>query len=172
MIARIPSHFNKVDFMHMSNRQTGATLLEVLVAIVIFSLGILGILGLQASTAGVGADARFRTEASALADELIAKMQIWNSDSVQNDFVGDSTTANVTGGAQFLSWYNGRLLGTSTRLPSAEAKVTVELQTGAPTKSGYVARINIKWLVPSSKETAAANQSNYSQYETVVGLPR
>jgi type IV pilus assembly protein PilV len=159
--------------MYKFQKQTGATLLEVLVAIVIFSLGILGILGLQASTAGVGADARFRTEASALADELIAKMQVWEPANVVTDFSGDTTGGSVTGGGEFTAWYNGKLKGTNTRLPNAQAVVTVGQQAGAAAAdAGYIARVNIRWFVPSSKENTAGTLADYSQFETVAGIVR
>lgn len=159
--------------MHKLNQQAGATLLEVLVAIVIFSVGILGILGLQASTAGVGADARFRTEASALADELIAKMQVWDPANVVTDFSGDTTGGSLTGGDEFTAWYNGKLKGATTRLPNAQAVVTVGQQAGAAAAdAGFVARVNIRWFVPSSKEKTTGTLADYSQYETVAGIVR
>lgn len=56
-------------------RQGGIALLESLIALLIVSFGILGILGLQASAIGFTTDARDRVEAAALTEELIAR--IW-----------------------------------------------------------------------------------------------
>lgn len=49
-------------------------LLEALIAILIFSFGILAIVGLQAASIKNGSDAKFRTDASFLANELIGQM--------------------------------------------------------------------------------------------------
>ena len=49
-------------------------LLEALIAILIFSFGILGIVGLQAASIRNGSEAKYRTDASFLANELIGQM--------------------------------------------------------------------------------------------------
>mgnify|MGYP006341420323 FL=1 len=56
--------------------QAGVALLEVLIAILIISFGILGIIGLQANSIAMMSDARYRIEASAFAERLIAEMWI------------------------------------------------------------------------------------------------
>lgn len=54
----------------------GFTLVEVLVAIVIFSLGVLGLVRLQATALKMSTDARQRAEATFLVDQLLARMLI------------------------------------------------------------------------------------------------
>lgn len=58
--------------------QSGVMLIEALIAILIFSVGALGVIGLQSTAAKVSGDARYRSEAALLANELIGKM--WVSD--------------------------------------------------------------------------------------------
>jgi type IV pilus assembly protein PilV len=60
--------------MKFLNNQKGSMLLEVLVAILIFSFGILGIVGLQAASIKSVSDAKYRTDASFLANELVGRM--------------------------------------------------------------------------------------------------
>jgi type IV pilus assembly protein PilV len=55
--------------------QQGVVLLEALIAILIFSLGILGVVGLQAVMIKNSADARFRSDASVIAQQRIG--QLW-----------------------------------------------------------------------------------------------
>lgn len=50
-----------------SKSQGGVALLEVMIAILIISFGILGIIGLQANSIALTTDARYRVEASAFA---------------------------------------------------------------------------------------------------------
>ncbi len=58
--------------------QEGVMLLEALIAILIFSLGILAIVGLQATMIKNTSDAKLRSEASYLAQERIGQM--WTTD--------------------------------------------------------------------------------------------
>jgi type IV pilus assembly protein PilV len=50
------------------------TLLEVMIAILIFSFGILGLMGLQAASISNSSASRYRTEASFLANQLIGEL--------------------------------------------------------------------------------------------------
>ncbi|HEU4460941.1 MAG TPA: type IV pilus modification protein PilV [Methylibium sp.] len=56
--------------------QRGVTLLEVLVSILIFSFGILGLVGLQARATQYSIDAEDRSRAALLADDLAAQMRL------------------------------------------------------------------------------------------------
>jgi len=55
---------------HARRNQSGFFLIEALVAILIFSLGILGMVALGGTAMGAQTDARYRTDAAALADEM------------------------------------------------------------------------------------------------------
>lgn len=56
------------------NRQRGAMLLEALVGLLIFSIGILGMVGMQAASIQNTAAASYRTEASYLTNQIISTM--------------------------------------------------------------------------------------------------
>jgi type IV pilus assembly protein PilV len=55
----------------MRKLQTGSAVIEGLTAITVFSIGILGLIGLQANVLEHNAQAQFRTEASYFAQEII-----------------------------------------------------------------------------------------------------
>ncbi|GIK85424.1 MAG: hypothetical protein KJ018_05195 [Burkholderiales bacterium] len=55
-------------------RQQGAFLLEALIGILIFSLGVLGLMALQGRAIGYTSDAQYRGEAAYLANAYVAKM--------------------------------------------------------------------------------------------------
>ena len=57
-------------------RESGFTLIEVMIAILVFSFGILGAVALQASAIRMSTDAQQRAEATFLADKLLARMLI------------------------------------------------------------------------------------------------
>ncbi|CAN0484191.1 unnamed protein product, partial [Phaeothamnion confervicola] len=56
--------------------QSGVMLLEALIGILIFSLGILAMVGLQAMSIKVASDSRDRAEASNLASQLVGEMWV------------------------------------------------------------------------------------------------
>lgn len=64
-----------------AGQQTGSMLLEGMIALLIFSMGILAIVGMQASAVKASSDAKYRSDACLLANELIGKM--WVSDRTQ-----------------------------------------------------------------------------------------
>jgi type IV pilus assembly protein PilV len=59
-----------------ARRQGGATLIEVLVSLLIFSLGILGMVAMQAKSVSYSVDAEDRTRAAALVNQLVADMWV------------------------------------------------------------------------------------------------
>ena len=56
--------------------QRGFLIIEALIAILIFSLGILGLIAMGSTAVGAQSDARFRTDAAALADEIAGLMAV------------------------------------------------------------------------------------------------
>jgi len=116
--------------------QGGFTLIESLIAMVIFAVGILGMVAMQTVSTRVTTDARFRSEAAAAADELLARMQASNRASLATDF--------ATGGTRFNEWLNGRLLAAGTGLPGAAATVAFGWVNADPN----TVRIVITWTPP------------------------
>jgi type IV pilus assembly protein PilV len=78
----------------LPREQAGVMLLEALIAILIFSLGILSLVALQATAIQLTGDAKYRTDATLLANRLIGQM--WVSDGDLNAF--------ATGGAAYDTW--------------------------------------------------------------------
>lgn len=58
------------------HRQTGVMLIEALIGILIFSIGILALIGMQATAVKNTTDARFRSDAAYLANSIIAQMRL------------------------------------------------------------------------------------------------
>lgn len=57
-------------------KQSGLTLIESLISILIFSLGILGLAGLQANAIKMSTDAKYRADAAFLANDLIGRISL------------------------------------------------------------------------------------------------
>ena len=54
----------------------GFFLIEALIALLIFTLGILGMIGMGATAVGAQSDARYRSDAATLADEIAGHIQL------------------------------------------------------------------------------------------------
>ena len=96
---------------HKPRQQEGAILLEGLIAILLFSMGILAIVGLQATAIKTVADSQYRLQASFLANRLVAQM--WAN-------TANISSYEVPGGADADAWLqevNNSLPGTEKNEP-------------------------------------------------------
>lgn len=82
-----------------TTKQQGSLLLESMIAILIFSLGVLAIVGLQGALVKSTTSAKYRTDASMLANQIIGQMWVGDKTptSLQTDF-------NSPSGAKFVTW--------------------------------------------------------------------
>jgi type IV pilus assembly protein PilV len=124
-------------------KQSGVALLESLLAILIFSLGILGIIGMQGVAAKQVGDARYRFQASLLADQLLGKM--WVSD--RSPATLSASFSN--GGSGYQSW----LGNVSAALPGVDA-----YPPSVAVDAAGVVTITIRWRAPNEDAAAAAHQ--------------
>jgi len=131
--------------------QRGVMLLEVLIAVMVFSIGILGIVGLQSASIRHVNDAQYRGEAVFLANALVSQM--WADDRTSSDptyldaTYGDGGSG--TGYAAFKEMVR-RLPGTDL---SGNAP-TVKVAAG-PTPTSSVVTVTVFWQMPG--EPAAHN---------------
>jgi type IV pilus assembly protein PilV len=127
------------------NRQTGVMLLEGLFAILIFSVGILGIIGLQIASVKQSAQAKYRTDASLLANQLIGQM--WVSDRTPATLQANFSSP---AGAQFTAWRNGVI--------SALPGVSASANSPTVAFNGNVATITVFWKAPNEPVADAAHK--------------
>ena len=104
-------------------KQEGFLLIEVLVAILIFSMGILAVVGLQALMIKGATEARFRSIASFIAEERIA--QIWADPNNAGAYIENATDI-------------------SPRLPNGTRTVT------QPVTDRFV--VTVRWQLPGASE--------------------
>lgn len=126
--------------------QSGMILLESLVAILIFSIGILALVGLQATAIKQSTDARYRSEAAALANDLIAEM--WVSDRT----TGTLRANFATGGPNYNAW----AAKVGVILPGAIAPAVTIDDAG----TAYPGRVlvRLQWIAPNEPAAAAPHQ--------------
>lgn len=132
--------------------ERGVMLIEALIAILVFSIGILGLIGLQGAAAKASVDARYRSEAALLANELIGQM--WASDRTQATLQANFASA---AGTKFQAWaWKGSIAaspGTQTASGAAAGTVYAKLPGAAANPPTVVIAASAGTAVPTSQVT-------------------
>jgi type IV pilus assembly protein PilV len=135
-------------------RQNGLMLIESLMAIVIFSFGILALIGMQAATIKQAGDAKLRADASYLTGQMISRMWVDRSNLASYAHKTGGTLCAFTGtnasSTEVSKWLGaadkkGTLLGT---LPNASSQILVQTGTNRVT-------VTVCWQSP--QETTPHN---------------
>ena len=130
-----------MNFQHgFARQQSGMMLIESLLAILVFSLGILALVGLQGMAIKQSTDARYRTEAALLANDIIGQM-----------WVSDRTTAVLqanfnTGGAAYNTW-RARVGGVLPGVAANPPDIAIDGQG--------IATVTVRWAAPNEANAIA-----------------
>ncbi len=145
--------------VHRRRLQQGSLLLEALISILIFSLGVLAIVGLQVSSVNLSSDAKYRADASMLASQYVGKM--WEdlavavsapSVSCSNPFsISQFDNYKSPAGTNYLPWWTL----VQEQLPNATALVETTTvlapfpcMPGTQQSSMTTVSIEIGWQLP------------------------
>jgi type IV pilus assembly protein PilV len=141
--------------MQLPHQQAGAYLLEALIGILVFSFGILGIVGLQAQAIRVTNDAELRAEAIYLANSLISQMWTDNPTPTHLKATYDSTVGGpgyVDFAAQVLTKFSGADV-----TPPIVKVNDPALAVDAPSKTSTVVQVQVFWRLPGESATVTHN---------------
>lgn len=124
--------------------QQGVVLLEALIGILIFSLGVLALVAMQAVSISTVSNARYRTEAAFLANEIIS--DIWVD---RGTAYGNVATYAVSGGTavgvpaqRWLAKVQAQLPGTAAYPP--------EVAIVTPPTGGRQVTVTLRWKAPDA----------------------
>lgn len=127
-------------------KQSGVMLLEALIGILLFSIGILGMVSMQAASIKAGSDSNYRSEASYLANQIIGQM--WTdqtnlpSYSLNAGAVTCAKGSSASNNQTVTSWLND-----ASRLPgsnSLQQQIVIDPATNQVT-------VTVCWLPPNTK---------------------
>lgn len=139
-----PNDTKSTPTVRAPDAERGSVLLEALIGILIFSMGILAIIGLQAASTKFATDAKYRSDASYIANQTLAKMWV--------------DTANITS-----------YVATNqpiSDLPSGTRSIAVT-PDGA---QGYVVTITITWVTPGTTGPMTGSVAAPHKYVSVTEI--
>lgn len=138
-------------------RQRGIVLIDAMIAILIFSVGILGMVALQGSAVEMTGGANYRINAAMLADHVIAQMWATDPTQIQALFAGSGGENDSSGGTNYVTWAKSidctaKTAATSC-LPGAKANppsIVVAPQTVSSSgNTQYQVTVTVYWQAPS-----------------------
>ena len=129
--------------MRTTNNQAGVMLIEALIGILIFSIGILALLGMQGTAIKNTTDARYRSEAAFLATQIVGQM--W----VDMDKLGSYDTDNAAAFPPRDNW----VTAVGNTLPGGIAPSIQVGPDGALGLADREVRVQVQWLQPGETDT-------------------
>lgn len=127
-----------------SVNQSGFMLVEVLVAIVLFSIGLMGLIAMQTAATQNATIAEYRTIAAGLSNELVTQMWIKNT--------ADPSSSALS--SEITTW---KTKVAASGLPNAIGDVQ---------QTGNITSVTVRYKLPSQKST-----ENSHQFSTQVVIP-
>ena len=136
-----------------SHRERGFSLIEVLVAVIVLSFGLLALAALQGSLFKASAEAKAQSVALSLAQEKLEYFRGYKTTEEFQSFTDGNDTAQTVGGTQFTrSWTVSRYAH-----PTAGGNFAAVADTGA-TAAGYTTnnefkriQVNVQWTDAEGK---------------------
>jgi type IV pilus assembly protein PilV len=146
------SHFHALSSSRRENRHKGFTLVEVLVALIVLSIGMLGIAALYLESLRASRQALVRTEAVNLASDIADKIRS-NRNPASNYDCGGTCDANEGVNAIAQADLNAWRTAVAATLPGGTAEITY---TAAAANAPNVYVISVSWT-----EIGYANPLSY-----------
>jgi type IV pilus assembly protein PilV len=139
--------------------QQGGFLLEALVAVLIFSFGVLGLVGLQASAIEHTNAAQYRSEAAYLANAYIAQM--WADDRNQLQTKYNMPPSAGLGYTNMKARIDADLPGAGALAAPPSLEVVFN-ETPPPTATSVNVRVVVRWKAPNDTQV-----HNYEAMATI-----
>ncbi len=127
-------------------QQNGSVILEALIAILIFSIGILALVGMQAMAINNVSDAKYRSTAGFLADQIVGTIwatrtgtQVANASNVMVASPDPTFACNPCGGANGNAYTQAWVASGVAELPNGLSSIAI---------NGAVVTVTLSWRPP------------------------
>lgn len=146
--------------MSLSTKQSGFTLLEVMVAVFVLSIGLLGLAHLQVTTLKTTQSADFKTQASLLATDMLNRMRANQAAAYGGDYAialtDDAPAQGTVADTDIAQWRNNLARQIPTGVGSIACPAFVALNP-------FICTITITW---TDVQTGDAAGTEYNQRAT------
>ena len=132
--------------------QCGVILIEALIGILIFSIGILALIGMQAAAMKNTTDATYRSEAAFLANQIIGQMWVDRANLAQYDDTAGGYAARSQWDADVAA-----LLPVTTPVAPATRNPSILVSAA----SGNMVTVTIQWRQPGESTDRKVQMSNW-----------
>ncbi len=155
--------------VHIRTGQSGAFLLEGLLAIVVFSIGLLALVSLQAQAIKQSGDAKYRADAAFLADQIISQIWVDRANIATYAFGPNTTTAPSCGTPPTATpncAINGWLTRVAATLPGATAArqtIAIPVANDPTNAANNVVTVTIQWQ--AAQDTGVHNHVAVAQIQ-------
>jgi type IV pilus assembly protein PilV len=127
-----------------SRKPRGFTLIETLVALVVLSIGLLGVAALQLMSLRSSHGSAMRSQATFLAYDIIDRMRANRTAAMAGDYVialGEAATAGTVADNDLLAWKQS----IARTLPAAVVAGVPEFADGSIAQAGTIFTVTIRW---------------------------
>ncbi|WP_278401479.1 type IV pilus modification protein PilV [Stutzerimonas kunmingensis] len=139
------------------HKEAGATLIEVLIAMVVLAIGLIGLAGLQATSIQSNHSAYYRSQATLLASDLADRMRANRTEALTNAYLTNFPTSSA----------NNSVSGTAAEKDIAEwlnrLAVTLPDGTGKVEKDNALITISIRWNDTRGQIRASGDNNTHTQ---------
>lgn len=125
-------------------RSRGFTLVEILVALVVLSIGLLGVAALQLTSLRNNHSSAMRTQATFLAYDIIDRMRANRDPALAGDYnidFGEEGTSGTLAGDDIVAWKEN----IANTLPAIDNEGEAEVADGRVTQNGNVFTVTLRW---------------------------
>lgn len=143
-----------------SRQQAGMMLLEALLGILLFSIGILGLIGLQGVSIKNTTEARYRSEAAYLANQIVGRMWV-DRTNLPNYALTSATTCNAGSTTALQQW----LCQVEAALPGITATAATRPTIGV---AADTVTVTLHWRVGSN--AAITDNSDIRSYVLITRI--
>jgi type IV pilus assembly protein PilV len=142
-------------------RAQGFTLVEVLVALVILCVGLLGVAALQLTSLKSNHGSALRTQATFLAYDIVDRMRANRESATNGDYdidFGDTGAGGTLAGDDLVAWKQN----IARTLPAIDNEGTPEPADGSIERNGNIFTVTIRWADWDDSGAAARTPLEFS----------
>ena len=138
--------------MSYSKHMQGVALLEGLFAILIFSMGVLAMLGMHVNAVNTASEAKFRTDAAFLTDQLLGELWVTSPTNLANYAYSGSGNPNAAV-KPWVDQVKATLPGATNFPPMVSVVASTLYTSGGTTVNQYTITVTVRYRPPKTTNT-------------------